>query len=262
MRTTIKSTSASARCYPSVNGTSRRLWPAEDVVGIDGQGRACLRSEGWFPKTTLKVGDTIETLDMLYCDLNNLDKTKLEEASFYSSVTSTLTYYYVLARFTCAKSGGGVYPYGALVIRESDNHPYMLFFDNNTDTSAQKVSVCTNFSQNKYGWCTFIPLNAHNAPYKINKDCGGLAQISQVKQMAGVKDGLVVKKTTTYYYDTSASSLEKTLFEIRVDGITTHTIKWTGTKLTDNDTDIAVKKDGFVHIFNLDAEGTIASALA
>lgn len=199
---------------------------------------------------------------MLYCDLEHLDKTKLEEVSYYDSYTEVLTYFYVLARFTGAASGGGLFTYGAFCIRESDNNPYILYFDLNTDTSAQKRTTCVNFSQNKYGWCTFIPLKAHNAPFTINKDCGGLAQISQVKQMAGVKDGLEVKKTTTYYYDTSASQLPKTLFEIRVNGITQHTIKWTGTKLTDNDKDIAVKKDGNIQIFTLDAEGTIASALA
>lgn len=151
MRTTIKTTNASARCYPSVNGTSRRLWPNYDVVGIDSQGRACLRSEGWFPKTTLKVGDKIESLDMLYCDLEHLDKTKLEEVSYYDSYTEVLTYFYVLARFTGAASGGGLFTYGALCIRESDNNPYILFFDLNTDTSAQKRTTCVNFSQNKYG---------------------------------------------------------------------------------------------------------------
>lgn len=246
------------RMYASAKGGCRRMFDLKDVIGINYKGQICLRSEGYFPQVRLKVGDIIETLDMLYCDFDSLDKSKCEKAT-YESTYVTKGEYYLLARFDCVS--GYTYPYGALALSaDGDNKPYILLFNTNTDTVAVNRITAVDFVKNKYDFATFVPGTAKCAPFTINKDAGGLSSISMIKQMNGIKDGLTVKKTYTYYYDINektgaGTSKERTMFVVG-----SHTIKWTGSKVMDNDSEINITKDGFVVIFKLDIEGTVSEA--
>lgn len=253
------------RMYPSVKGGPRRMYDEKDVIGLNYKGEVCLRSEGYFPQVRLKVGDVLTTLDMLYCDFDSLDLGACEKAT-YESTYVTKGEYYLLARFDCV--GSYTYPYGALaIIADGTNHPYILMFNNNTDTEAVNRIIAVDFVQNKYDYCTFIPGTAKCAPMTLNKDTGGLSAISQIKQMKGVKNGISVKKTYTYYYDINektgaGTSKERTMFSLTTSDGVSHTIKWTGSKVMDNDTEVSLTKDAFVILFKLDLEGTVGNAAA
>ena len=252
------------RIYPSAKGGYRRMFDEKDVIGLNYKGKVCLRSEGYFPQVRIKVGDTIEKLDMLYCDFDLLDTSKCEKAT-YESEYVTKAEYYMLTRFNCV--AGYTYPYGALaILADGSKKPYVLLFNKNTDTEAVNRVTAVDFVQNKYGYCTFIPGNAKFAPFIITKDAGGLSAISQIKQMEGVKDGATVKTTYTYYYDINektgaGTSKVRTMFVVTTtsDGVA-HTIKWTGSKVTDNDSEVTITKDGFVVTFKLSVAGTVSAA--
>lgn len=251
------------KMYPSVKGGYRRMYDEKDLIGINYKGQACLRSEGFFPQVKIKVGDTIEKLDMLYCDFDTLDTSKCEKATYESTYVAKAEYY-LLARFNCV--AGYTYPYGALaIIADGTNHPYILLFNKNTDTEAANRGTAVEFVQNKYGYCTFVPGGAKFAPFIITKDVGGLSSISQIKQMKGVKDNISVKASFTYYYDINektgaGTSKERTMFTITTSDGTAHTIKWTGSKVTDNGTEVTITKDGFVVVFKLNLAGTASNA--